>query len=118
MSQPHGCRACVVARVTVWSLVAAFSAVRRLLVIGAGNFLFPSNTMSSGSSDDTLVVEPPAGAASGSGGGKERGLVEFSPEQWALIDRLIATHVATMTTIPYDSAGGPPTSSAAGTGEF
>ena len=103
---------------TAWSLIAAFAAVRRLLVIGAGNFLFPSNTMSSGSSDDTLVVEPPAGAASGGGGGEEGGLGVFSPEQWALIDRLIAARVATTTTTPSDGAEGPPTSSAAETGEF
>ena len=41
----------------------------------------------------------------------------FSLEQWALIDRLIAAHVATTTATPSDSAGGPPTSLAAETGE-
>ena len=71
--------------------------------------------MSTDTRTDTPIVNPPAGAASGD---REAEVEEFSPEQLALIDRLITARVAAATAGSVGRVDAPSTSTTVETGKF
>ena len=84
-------------------------------ILALENFLGCNLMMSTEPRTDAPIVNPSAGAASGD---REAGVEEFSPEQLALIDRLITARVAAATAGSVGQADASSTPTTVETGKF